>query len=122
MASHSRPTRSINFSQIVRESRRELRTDLWSGSATAAGEVIMSTALIDEKEVFNTARRIAAEERVAFVQGACGGDPVAVERILELLRVYDQEQSFLEGPVLQPQATTDESLSERPGTLIGPYK
>ena len=57
----------------------------------------MSANPIDEKEIFNQARRLSApEERVAYLQEACGGDPAAIARILELLRVHDEERSFLE--------------------------
>src|SRR6516162_6535507 len=54
---------------------------------------------IDEKSVFNNARRLGAhQERVAYLQQACGQDPEAMHRVLELLRIYDQEKSFLEAP------------------------
>ena len=40
-------------------------------------------------------RRLAApEERVTYVKEACGDDPAAVARILELLRVHDEERGF----------------------------
>src|SRR5207253_4349403 len=43
-------------------------------------------------------------------------------RVLELLRVYDQERSFLESSPVAHGATIDEPPAERPGTVIGPYK
>jgi serine/threonine protein kinase/Flp pilus assembly protein TadD len=83
----------------------------------------MAEKPIDEKEIFNSARQIAApEERLAYVETACAGDPAAVQRILELLRIYDQERSFLESSPVAQSATIDEPISERPGTTIGPYK
>jgi len=83
----------------------------------------MADKLIEEKEVFNRARRIAApDERLAYLQEACGHDPAVRQRVLELLRVYDQERSFLEASPVAHGATIDEPLAERPGTVIGPYK
>jgi serine/threonine protein kinase len=79
---------------------------------------------IDEKEVFNSARQIAApEERLAYLQAAYGQDQGAVHRVLELLRIHDQEGSFLEAsPVAAGALAFDEPIIERPGTIIGPYK
>jgi tetratricopeptide (TPR) repeat protein/serine/threonine protein kinase len=77
----------------------------------------------NEKEIFNMARQIAAPEgRLAYLQGACGHDPAAMHRVLELLRVYDQERSFLEPWQVARAATIGEPIAERPGTVIGPYK
>jgi hypothetical protein len=57
----------------------------------------MAHRLLEEKEIFNRARQTAApEERLACLQEACGHDPAAMHRILELLRVYEEERSFLE--------------------------
>ena len=84
----------------------------------------MSNQPIDEKAVFNSARRLAGqEERVAYLQQVCGHDPEAMHRVLELLRIYDQENSFLESPPVALGATVDiPPLNEKPGTVIGPYK
>src|SRR5262249_445455 len=77
----------------------------------------------DEKAVFNSARCMAShEERMAYLQPACAQNPDALQRILDLLRVYDQEKSFLESPPVVFGATVDEPVTERPGTVIGPYK
>jgi serine/threonine protein kinase/regulator of sirC expression with transglutaminase-like and TPR domain len=83
----------------------------------------MSDEPIDEKAVFNGARVMAAhQERMAFLQGACAGNAEALQRILNLLRVYDQEESFLESPPIAPDATMDTPAAERPGAMIGPYR
>src|SRR5579871_3904355 len=82
----------------------------------------MTPEPIDEKEVFNNARRLAVlEERVAYLQQICGHEPKALHRILELLNAHFQESSFLESPAVAPGATID-TPAEEPGTLIGPYK
>jgi tetratricopeptide (TPR) repeat protein/serine/threonine protein kinase len=83
----------------------------------------MANKPIDEKAVFNSARRLASpEERLDYLQTVCGQDPDALRRILDLLEVYDREQSFLESPAVAPGATTDDPVSERPGSVIGPYR
>jgi serine/threonine protein kinase/tetratricopeptide (TPR) repeat protein len=83
----------------------------------------MPNEWIDEKAVFNEARRLgSADERAAYLQRACGHDPVAVGRVLELLRVYDLAKSFLESPPAGLDATTDQPVRERPGEVVGPYK
>jgi hypothetical protein len=83
----------------------------------------MSAPSIDEKAVFNIARRIESREaRDEYVQQACGADSHALRRVLELLQVNEQEQSFLESPVVGVQASTDPPAMENPGTQIGPYK
>ena len=83
----------------------------------------MANELLDEKAVFNGARGLASQaERVAYLHQVCGHDPEALRRVLELLRVYDQEKSFLESPPVAVGATTDQHPLERPGTMIGPYK
>src|SRR5262249_16465523 len=59
----------------------------------------------------------------AYVQQVCGHEPKALHRVLELLRVYDQESSFLESPAVALGTTIDApAVTEGPGTLIGPYK
>src|SRR2546423_969304 len=84
----------------------------------------MTNEPIDEKAVFNMARGIAApEERAAYLQQACGHDPEALRRILDLLRVYDQEKSFLESSPVAPLVPTAlEPAGVGPGTVIGAYK
>src|SRR5262249_13103794 len=83
----------------------------------------MANNRIDEKEVFNRARRIATpERRTAYLQEACDHDPAAMQRILELIRVHEQEASFLESSPVVREVTIDEPVAERPGTVIGPYK
>jgi WD40 repeat protein/serine/threonine protein kinase len=84
----------------------------------------MNTQQIDEKAVFNAARRIAdATERDDYLAQACGDDNTAIQRIRELLRIHEQEQSFLESPAAGLAATIDSRpITERPGTIIGPYK
>src|SRR6516225_8259486 len=65
------------------------------------------------------------EERAAFLDKACAGDAGQRARVEELLRAYEAAGNFLQGnrPSFEPAATVDERpISERPGTVIGPYK
>ncbi len=83
----------------------------------------MTEKPLEEKEIFNRARQTAApEERLAYLQQACGHDPAAMHRLLELLRVYEEERSFLESSPVAHVTTIDAPIAECPGTFIGPYK
>jgi len=76
-----------------------------------------------EEEVFNAARRIdAPDARRAYVERECGGDQGLKDRIEALLRVYDQERSFLRSPVEGMRVTEDRPPGERFGAVIGPYR
>ena len=79
--------------------------------------------LADEKSVFNKARCLTApEERAAYLRQVCGDDSQSMQRVLELLRIYEQEKSFLESPAVPPVSAVDQPICEHPGTVIGPYK
>src|SRR5207244_11884903 len=63
------------------------------------------------------------EERAAYLDEACAGDPDLRRRIEKMLAAQAQAGSFLEQPVPSPVGTVDEQpVSEGPGTVIGPYK
>ncbi len=78
----------------------------------------------DEKAIFNFARRIDSPEAVSeYLNQVCGDDQQARQRIVDLLRIHEQEQSFLESPPPGINATIDApAVSEKPGAQIGPYK
>jgi hypothetical protein len=84
----------------------------------------MDTQHIDEKAIFNGARRILdAAARDEYLAEACAEDMRAIQRIRDLLRIHEQEQSFLESPPAELTPTTNElRIPEQPGTVIGPYK
>src|SRR5713101_8427098 len=87
----------------------------------------MSVVQVNEKSVFNIARRIDSREaRAEYLRQICGDNPKALGRVVELLEVHEQEQSFLESPAVAhgplPAVETIDQPSERVGTLIGPYK
>jgi serine/threonine protein kinase/tetratricopeptide (TPR) repeat protein len=99
----------------------------------------MNTQQIDEKAVFNAARRIPdAAARDDYISQACGDDQSAAHRIQALLRIHEEEQSFLESPAARldhspphfgvglgegltdTRHLTPDTFPE--GTVIGPYK
>ncbi|QVL34024.1 serine/threonine protein kinase [Telmatocola sphagniphila] len=91
---------------------------------------------MNESLIFAAALKKKTEaEREAYLEGACGNNAELRKQIAELLRLHQQEKSFLEQPVARFEATVDmpagkwidpDTLKfepdDKPGTLIGPYK
>jgi serine/threonine protein kinase/tetratricopeptide (TPR) repeat protein len=76
-----------------------------------------------ERSIFLAAvERHAPDRWPAFLDEACGDDPELRLRVERLLRAHARLGSFEEvaKQVLIP--TIDDPLTERPGTIIGPYK
>jgi serine/threonine-protein kinase len=87
----------------------------------------MTGEKLDEKAVFNVARTIPSlEARAEYLRQACGSDAELIERVQTLLRGYEEQASFLESSPaaidVRRTALFDESIAERAGTVIGPYK
>ncbi|MCO6044071.1 protein kinase [Aeoliella sp. ICT_H6.2] len=74
-----------------------------------------------EQAVFEEARNLdSAADRDAYLSEICGEDQEFRSRVEDLLRVYDEDTTFLESP---PEACIlDRSIAEQPGDTIGPYK
>jgi serine/threonine protein kinase/tetratricopeptide (TPR) repeat protein len=64
------------------------------------------------------------EERAAYLEQACAGDTERRVRVEALLRAYEAAGNFMQGnrASLPQGGTVDEPLTERPGTVTGPYK
>ena len=63
------------------------------------------------------------QERVAYVEATCVGDPELLRRVRELLSCHEGSQGLLDAPPPGLGGTVDLSeVSEQPGTVIGPYK
>jgi eukaryotic-like serine/threonine-protein kinase len=79
---------------------------------------------VQEQSIFTEALEKAdPNERAAFLDQVCAGDRALRERIERLLQRHEQAGSFLNRAAAGgPEATADTPLSERPGSLIGPYK
>src|SRR5262249_42733122 len=71
-----------------------------------------------EEELFHRAlEKPTPAEQLAFLDQACADQPELRQRMERLLRSHRHEDSFLQAPV-----TTDETLVEKSGMVIGPYK
>ena len=76
-----------------------------------------------EKSIFLEALEIASpEERASYVEAACGGDPHLREEVEALLRAYDRPRRLLDSPGSLAPTLAQEPLTERVGSLVGPYK
>ena len=77
---------------------------------------------MSEREMFEAALELPPENRDAYLDGICGGDAALRQRLEALLHQHDQAGSFLEKPAVSVAATLADPISERPGTIVGPYK
>ena len=79
---------------------------------------------MNERSIFAAALDIAdAAERAAYLDQACGNDAALRKQIDELLAAEGKLGSFLDKPLPEMQETVAQAPNtERPGTLIGPYK
>jgi WD40 repeat protein/serine/threonine protein kinase len=72
---------------------------------------------------WEAAQLASAGERDAYLERACATNLALRRRVEQLLRARSKVEGFLEAPALDPVATVDDpALTERPGTVIGPYK
>jgi serine/threonine protein kinase/tetratricopeptide (TPR) repeat protein len=79
------------------------------------------------KAIFMTAlEKNEPAERAAYVSEACGNDSALRQRVEILLKAHEDPGSFMKSPLAGSAAagvaTLDEPITERPGTIIGPYK
>ena len=92
----------------------------------------MAERIADEQAIFEAARKIDLREaRQAYLQQTCGDDQELMQRVAALLRAYEESESFMESPPpglddspsgLGSALTFDRRITEKPGTVIGPYK
>ncbi|HEX4072328.1 MAG TPA: protein kinase, partial [Planctomycetaceae bacterium] len=61
-------------------------------------------------------------EQSAYLDEACAGDEEMRQRVERLLRVQPHIGDFLESPAPEIAVTVIDSFTERPGSVIGPYK
>src|SRR5436305_3879156 len=82
----------------------------------------MDSPIRTEEALFDAAHRLSEPAaRRRYLDEACP-DPAVRARVEALLRVHDSEQSFLRPPAASAATIDLPAPSERPGTLIGPYK
>jgi hypothetical protein len=85
---------------------------------------------MSERDIFIAAlQQPAPEQRQAFLEAACYGQPELRRQVELLLRLHEGAGSFLDrpadaAPVTGPFAAAAEEGSplEAPGAVIGPYK
>src|SRR5207244_4146105 len=83
----------------------------------------MGKQLASVKTVFDQALDIKVPaERQVYLDRACAEAPDLRRKVEALLRAYDEAGSFMQEPAAVGAGTVDEPLTERPGTVIGPYK
>ena len=83
----------------------------------------MPIQLLDEREIFNVARRLdSPQSRAEYLQHVCGDDREFLERITALLREFEGSGSFLESSPPGIDSLDPPPAAERPGTIIGRYK
>src|SRR5262249_25753542 len=77
----------------------------------------------DVEVIFNAARQKPPYERGVYLDQACWGDPALRQRVEQFLAAQAELGSFLESPAPELDVTRDlPGVTERPGTVIGPYK
>jgi serine/threonine protein kinase/tetratricopeptide (TPR) repeat protein len=82
----------------------------------------MNEPSLPEESIFLRALDIpSAAERVAYLERACGANRQLRAEVDALLHAHEESGDLLDLPE-RAVATFDEMISERPGTVIGPYK
>ncbi|HEV3081855.1 MAG TPA: serine/threonine-protein kinase, partial [Gemmataceae bacterium] len=81
------------------------------------------TAIEDHaRSIFLAALERAPEQCPAFLNEACAGNAELRARVDQLLHAHQAMGSIHDGGAAAPAATIDQPVTERPGTVIGPYK
>jgi WD40 repeat protein/serine/threonine protein kinase len=77
---------------------------------------------VTDSGIFKAAVKLPADERAAYLDRACAGNPALLKEVESLLRAHDAPGSFLGGPGERGMTVDYPAPAERPGTVIGPYK
>jgi tetratricopeptide (TPR) repeat protein/serine/threonine protein kinase len=78
---------------------------------------------MNEREIFIAVlQKDTPAERHAYLDEACRGDEALRRSVEGLLDAHERAGGFLESPAPNLAATVDDPVSERPGTVVGPYK
>lgn len=79
---------------------------------------------LDAKAIFNLARKIEDKEtRAEYLRQISRGDTGLTNRVIALLREFENQRSFLESPVMVLSADVEfDSHSDLLGSRIGPYE
>ncbi len=84
----------------------------------------MNEHVQDAEAIFLSAlEKATPAERVAYIEATCEGNVDLLRRVRELLASHDQSRGPLDSPPPGLVGTMEmPTTSERPGTIIGPYK
>src|SRR5437762_3532238 len=83
----------------------------------------MMSKQADEEAIFQIARTVPTPEaRADYLTRACGEDAALRDRLEALLRVHDQEPSFLRSAPPLAGDAADEPVTARAGAAVGPYE
>src|SRR5215213_3914459 len=84
----------------------------------------MNTSSHLESIFFTALEKPSPAARRAYLDEACAGDAELCGRVERMLAAQAEAGSFLEQPAIAMDATINHEppISERPGTIIGPYK
>jgi serine/threonine protein kinase/tetratricopeptide (TPR) repeat protein len=83
----------------------------------------MGATAADVKSIFAKALDLPSPaERAAYLDAACGADPRLRDEVESLLWAAEKAGAFFKGLGPPSVATADLPITERPGTVIGPYK
>jgi serine/threonine protein kinase/Flp pilus assembly protein TadD len=77
---------------------------------------------MNEEEIFHQVLARSPDERAAYLEQVCAGEPALRAAVEALLRANVGASGFLEQPPTALVATVDEPIREGPGAVIGPYK
>jgi len=78
---------------------------------------------MNEETIFHLALEKPSSERAALLDDVCEKDADLRRRVERLLAEHERGESFiLDSPAANFGATIDSPFTERPGTVIGPYK
>lgn len=85
----------------------------------------MNTQPPNEETILEQALSFASpKERLAYLQGACGGNEALRARVQSLIEAHEAAGGFLADKTTEgvPTVPIEPQLDERPGTVIGRYK
>src|SRR5437660_1830223 len=83
----------------------------------------MSEPSLPEESIFAQALEIgSAAERAAFLDRTCGANQALRAEVEALLRANERSGDVLDLPEKLAVTVDEPSVSEHPGTVIGPYK
>ena len=73
------------------------------------------------RSIFLAALERAADHWPAFLDEACGDNAAVRARVNQLLHAHQAMGSIHGGAAVALAATSEKPVTERPGTVIGPY-